>query len=865
MAAQVVRGTLVDETAGTPISGALVALIDAKGTTLVRTLTDESGRFGLRATTAGPYRLRADRIGFRSTTANIELAAGQTLSYRLAASAAPVSLSAIRVTDEKSCAVRKQGGQQSAAVWEEARKALDATTLTQDQRLFSVTLSQYERVLDAYSGNVMSEVRRERSGHSENPFTSISAAKLALGYVQDEPTGTVYYAPDARVLLSDEFLDGHCFWVRRGTGENSGQLGLAFEPVKGQKLPDIAGTVWLDEKTSELRYVEYGYRKLKRNVASDRIGGRVDFKRMPNGAWIVQQWAIRMPQLTMETKPSSDALGAPRTEAREKLVAIHETGGEVVSAVMANGAEAVTASFAGLSGVVYDSTTSAPLAGAKVFLSGTQYSATTDSSGSFAIDRIPAGSYAVGFSHPRLDSLGVPAPSRDVRLTKGQSERLSLAVPSLSTVLSTWCAADPAGAPIGLIHGVVRDAKADTAIAGAIVRVSWRSYRQQTNRSIGIDASRLETSTNARGVYRACGVPADASPLTVEAQIEGQKSAPSEARLPAPGVLVRNLRINTNETVTLATSRASMRGELPVRVLAASDTALADTLRRSGVTLVGRITDPNGNAIAGAQLRVAGATPWTGADAAGFFRLAAPPGTDTVEVRALGYRSDRWQVRVPEGRAQRVSLTMELVATSLPTSRVAGRTSKGVDPLQGFDDRRKRGNGAFITREEIDKRGSVKTSDLLRAVPGVRVVPMNSGVAGGNEYAIVLERTGVTLRPKGLDATGRSISNVGPRDRSGNPERPSNLPQPTGLSKMATPDDTTSGMGPTQICPVGYFLDGHRDDSLREGIDLILRPQDIEAIEVYKAAQVPPQYMGPTSRCGVIVIWTRNAAGRASP
>jgi len=43
-------------------------------------------------------------------------------------------------------------------------------------------------------------------------------------------------------------------------------------------------------------------------------------------------------------------------------------------------------------------------------------------------------------------------------------------------------------------------------------------------------------------------------------------------------------------------------------------------------------------------------------------------------------------------------------------------------------------------------------------------------------------------------------------------------------------------------------------------VDDVVDPRDIEAIEVYRSgAQVPAQFggMGPFTRCGVVVVWTR--------
>ena len=45
LAAQLVRGEVVEEESGTPIAGAMVVLLDAGGSVATRALTDDFGRF----------------------------------------------------------------------------------------------------------------------------------------------------------------------------------------------------------------------------------------------------------------------------------------------------------------------------------------------------------------------------------------------------------------------------------------------------------------------------------------------------------------------------------------------------------------------------------------------------------------------------------------------------------------------------------------------------------------------------------------------------------------------------------------------------------------------------------------------------
>jgi len=158
-------------------------------------------------------------------------------------------------------------------------------------------------------------------------------------------------------------------------------------------MSEIAGTLWLDRKTAELRDLEYEYRGLPNlplSVKSEDFGGRVEFQRMPTGAWIVQRWVIRMPILVDKGPLAARSEGvipggvSTRPE-RVQLAAIREEGGEVVETV-ARGERRESATEAStVRGIVFDSTRMEPLPNARVFFDGTQFSARTDASGRFAM------------------------------------------------------------------------------------------------------------------------------------------------------------------------------------------------------------------------------------------------------------------------------------------------------------------------------------------------------------------------------------------------------------------------------------------------------------------------------------------------
>src|SRR6185295_9595578 len=111
-------------------------------------------------------------------------------------------------------------GREVSAVWEETRKALYATDLTQQQELFSARVTRYQRTLDARTGRVTGYEAKEADAVTRSPFVSETAARLsANGYVRPGTSETTYYAPDAGVLMSEEFLGDHCFRLRGGEGK----------------------------------------------------------------------------------------------------------------------------------------------------------------------------------------------------------------------------------------------------------------------------------------------------------------------------------------------------------------------------------------------------------------------------------------------------------------------------------------------------------------------------------------------------------------------------------------------------------------------------------------------------------------------
>jgi hypothetical protein len=191
----------------------------------------------------------------------------------------------------------------------------------------------------------------------------------------------------------------------------------------------------------------------------------------------------------------------------------------------------------------------------------------------------------------------------------------------------------------------------------------------------------------------------------------------------------------------------------------------------------------------------------------GTYSLKPPsPGSYTFRVDAPGYNThNEQQFAALAGR--RLEIDMSLVSyVELPAVTVtADSVPFAPGPLEGFYERKERGRGQFITREEIDMMAVNRFTDLLRMTPSVDVVSL-----GGTQYTIRIKGAG---RIGGDCAPQLWVDNV----------------------RWGTVD-----------------LEG-------EGPDRAIYPSEIAAIEVYRPSAVPIDFAAFDLSCGVVVVWTKRA------
>lgn len=210
--------------------------------------------------------------------------------------------------------------------------------------------------------------------------------------------------------------------------------------------------------------------------------------------------------------------------------------------------------------------------------------------------------------------------------------------------------------------------------------------------------------------------------------------------------------------------------------------------------------------VAGANLTLVDSAGRTVAQAqasdAGEFRLPVPhPGRYEIGASRIGFSTVRASVLVGEGEAVEVRLSMAVEAVPLEPLEVVGRRAIRSGTLDEFYDRmahmRQKGQGQFLTREQLEQRERTPLPFVLQSIPGVW-----------------------------LDEGGRSVSLR-----------------------------NNSAFG-AAMCQPEFYLDGMpMVGGYRE-----IQVMDLEGVEVYRGYSELVHGYFPNS-CGIIMLWRRPGWG----
>ncbi len=145
--------------------------------------------------------------------------------------------------------------------------------------------------------------------------------------------------------------------------------------------------------------------------------------------------------------------------------------------------------------------------------------------------------------------------------------------------------------------------------------------------------------------------------------------------------------------------------------------------------LIGIVRNLDGSGLPGATVELGSASART--DAAGYFRITATRrDTLTLAIRRIGFKPLSTLLRATDLTGDTLLVVMNAVAQTLEAVAVTARDRRSALGFGSFEERRSRGLGVFVTRDEIARRNSLRLSDVLRNKRGVQLVRLGNGSFG---------------------------------------------------------------------------------------------------------------------------------------
>lgn len=354
-------------------------------------------------------------------------------------------------------------------------------------------------------------------------------------------------------------------------------------------------------------------------------------------------------------------------------------------------------------GTLVDSASGKGVAGARVTVSGTALSTTTDSLGRFVISGAPNGEQTLTIRTPSLDSLN--AGYTAAVSVAGDTTSVAVRVPSALQIAATACGGRRYGSG-GILLGRLKIGDSQTGSLAGMVSAEWKTSAADPNRWVSAAA-------DARGRFALCGVPLDTA-LSLRAATDDASGQATEVRVTSAARFGR---------IELALHRE-----------------LATT-----ATFVGVVTDSVNTPVANADVTLLDAGKGTATNEQGAFALRdVPAGAQHVVVRHVGYAPVESQLTFAAGQTLQRHVTMTRTVT-LDSVVV---TEKSIDhQLDDFDENRKLGLGHFLTRADLAPQEGRSTAAVLTTLPGIKVFTIGpyAWVGSGRHVTTSIKGGGVSL------------------------------------------------------------------------------------------------------------------------
>lgn len=378
------------------------------------------------------------------------------------------------------------------------------------------------------------------------------------------------------------------------------------------------------------------------------------------------------------------------------------------------GVQLLSMQFGSVHGLAYDSLLMQPMAGVQVQIIGTGVMTKTNDRGRFTFDRVPVGKRQVAIASVELDSLGFGIIGTEVDVVADKSVDVVVAPLSLQTIWRRSCySGNTIGRDSGVVWGTVRDAATGKASSAAEVSFGWYDLRPGAMPGLMISEVQQSASTNADGVYFACGLPTH---VAIASTGLSDSSASGRIEFELGDRQLQRLDLTLSTDMVVASS-------VPYKT--ADDSIHAERLSGTA-TLRGRVLDDRQRPMTNAIVGIVATDSLTRTDASGQFTLRnLPAGTHNLSVRRVGSSPILQTVQLRPSSINEVVVLMSSVPV-LTSVNVHAEVKKSQLRIE-YEQRRKSALGRAIDGSVLEKRADLYS--VFRDFPHMAVDRQGFGLS----------------------------------------------------------------------------------------------------------------------------------------
>lgn len=264
----IVRGTVVAEATGHVLAYAIVEIPSLKRATFA----NDRGQFVFGGLPTGKFKIKVRQLGFRATERDVAVGPRTVDGVRIELARITQIIPTLHVIDNWACkspGISKKATLATLTAFEQLEQNAQRMRLLQEEFPFEVSAERLQ-VMRAVSGTD-SLLRRDTIVIARPQRVNYNPGNVLYRQTNAENAPEYFMQVPTLLDFADKaFQNNHCFVVAGIDSTHNGDLRIDFKPLDKLKTTDIAGSIFLNAATYQVRNAEFRMTSVPATIVGTR-------------------------------------------------------------------------------------------------------------------------------------------------------------------------------------------------------------------------------------------------------------------------------------------------------------------------------------------------------------------------------------------------------------------------------------------------------------------------------------------------------------------------------------------------------------------------------------------------------------------